>query len=53
VRQPDLFTIPKAGRGPHVTENAHAGDLVLTPEELALLDGAFPLGRRRSGVPIL
>lgn len=53
VRNPIVFAIPKAVRLEHVEANARAGDLVLTEEEIAAIDRAFPLGRRRRGVPTL
>jgi diketogulonate reductase-like aldo/keto reductase len=48
VREPGLFTIPKAGRAEHVRENAAAGDLRLTADDVRRLDAAFPRGRRRA-----
>ena len=53
VRRPSLFTIPKASRPDHTTENAGAGDLRLTEAELARIDGAFPLGPRPRTLPVL
>jgi len=53
VRRPPLFAIPKAARPEHAEENAGAGDLELTEDEIARLDQAFPLGPRRRGVPTL
>ena len=53
VRRPALFTIPKAGRPDHVAENAGAGDLQLTPAELARIDEAFPLGPPPRELPTL
>jgi diketogulonate reductase-like aldo/keto reductase len=44
VRRPTLFTIPKASATGHVEENARAGALRLTPDEMARVDAAFPLG---------
>jgi diketogulonate reductase-like aldo/keto reductase len=44
TRDPDLFTIPKASRVRHVEENVAAGDLVLTPEDVAEIDRALPRG---------
>jgi diketogulonate reductase-like aldo/keto reductase len=52
VRRPSLFAIPKASRAEHAAENAGAGDLPLTPAELALIDEAFPVGRRRE-LPVI
>jgi len=45
-----VIVIPKAGRAAHVRENSAAADLILTPEELAELDRAFP--RPRTAVPL-
>jgi diketogulonate reductase-like aldo/keto reductase len=53
VRQPGVFTIPKAGSVVHVEENAGAGDLELTADEIARIEAAFPLGRARRGLPML
>jgi len=53
VRRPSLFTIPKASRPDHTTENAGAGDLRLTEAELARIDRAFPLGPRPRTLPVL
>jgi diketogulonate reductase-like aldo/keto reductase len=53
VRRPSVFTIPKASTEQHVEENAAAGDLMLSAEEIAMVDAAFPGGGRRSGLPML
>jgi len=47
------FAIPKAASGTHVRENAAAGDVRLTPAEIAAIDGAFPARKRRGGLPTL
>lgn len=39
---PDVLAIPKAASPEHVRANRAAADVVLTPEELALLDRRFP-----------
>jgi len=52
VREPGLFTIPKAARAAHVAENAAAGDLVLSDDDVRRIDAAFPLGPWR-GLPTL
>ena len=52
VRSPGLFTIPKAAQAAHVAENAAAGDLVLSAEDVRRIDAAFPRGPWR-GLPIL
>ena len=53
VRRPSLFTIPKASTPEHVGENAGAGDLALSAEEVGRIDAAFALGSRRRGLPML
>jgi diketogulonate reductase-like aldo/keto reductase len=53
VREPGVFTIPKAGSVAHVEENAGAGDLELNPDEIARIAAAFPLGRPQRGLPML
>ncbi len=42
LRLPYVSAIPKAGTVEHVRENAAAVSLVLTDEDLADLDRAFP-----------
>lgn len=44
IRRPSLFTIPKAATPEHGVDNAAAGDLRLTAEEIRAIDQAFPLG---------
>ena len=53
VRRPSLFTIPKASSLEHVAENAEAGNLRLSKDELAWIDEAFPLSRHNRGLPVL
>ena len=53
VRRAGVFAIPKAARVEHALENAAAGELVLSAEEEARLDRAFPRGRPGRGVPVL
>jgi diketogulonate reductase-like aldo/keto reductase len=53
VRQPTLFTIPKASSPEHAAENAGAGELRLTETELSRIDQAFPLGPRTRSLPML
>ncbi|HEV7674270.1 MAG TPA: aldo/keto reductase [Candidatus Angelobacter sp.] len=43
VRRQSVFAIPKASTPEHAVENAGAGDLHLTEEEIARIDKAFPL----------
>ncbi len=53
LRDPRLFVIPKASGLGHVEENGGACRLALTDADLALLDGAFPRGRRPAALPML
>jgi diketogulonate reductase-like aldo/keto reductase len=52
LRNPEVFVIPKASSISHVTENAAAGALQLTDEEIAKIDAAFPLGKARRELPM-
>jgi diketogulonate reductase-like aldo/keto reductase len=47
------LAIPKASRCIHAEENAGAGALRLTKDELARIDATFPLGPKRRGLPML
>jgi diketogulonate reductase-like aldo/keto reductase len=42
MRRDDVIAIPKAGTAAHVRENRAAADLVLSEDDLARLDAAFP-----------
>ena len=53
TRQPCLFAIPKASTPEHAAENAAAGDLALSDEEIAPLDKAFPRGPKPRSLPML
>jgi diketogulonate reductase-like aldo/keto reductase len=46
------LTIPKASNPEHATQNAGAGHLRLSEQEIARIDAAFPRGRAR-GLPML
>lgn len=48
TRGPALFAIPKASDLAHVRENAGAGDLELSANEIGAIDQAFPGPRRRT-----
>jgi diketogulonate reductase-like aldo/keto reductase len=45
IREPNVFTIPKAATVAHVEENAGAGDLELDATDIAAIDAAFPVAR--------
>ncbi len=47
TRQPNVFAIPKASDLAHVRANAGAGELVLSDDDVAAIDAAFPAPRRR------
>jgi diketogulonate reductase-like aldo/keto reductase len=53
ARKAPLFAIPKASTTAHTEENAGAGELKLSADELARIDRAFPLGAPRREVPML
>jgi diketogulonate reductase-like aldo/keto reductase len=53
VRDPAVFAIPKAGDPKHAAENARAGDLMLSPEEIARIESAFPRGPKPRSLPML
>jgi diketogulonate reductase-like aldo/keto reductase len=53
TRGEGMFAIPKAERAEHVRENAAAGDLTLSPAEVAAIDAAFPVGRQTASLPTL
>ncbi len=48
LRSPGVFVIPKSSREEHVRENVAAAGLVLSPEEMTELEGAFPRGVKRA-----
>ena len=53
ARDPRVLVIPKAATVAHVEENAAAGELTLTVDELASLDAAFPRGRTPGALPVI
>ena len=53
LRQDGTIVIPKAARSEHVRENRGALDIVLTDEDLATLDRAFPPPKGRSSLGML
>jgi len=53
TREPINFTIPKSSTVAHVEQNAVAGELRLDAAEIAAIDEAFPVRRRRGGLPTL
>jgi diketogulonate reductase-like aldo/keto reductase len=53
TREPQLFAIPKASTAEHAADNAAAGELVLSDDEIASLEKAFPRGARPRSLPML
>lgn len=48
TRKDAVLAIPKASKAGHAADNAGAGDLTLTAEEIEKIGRAFPLGRPKS-----
>jgi diketogulonate reductase-like aldo/keto reductase len=53
TREPNLFAIPKASSAEHAADNAAAGDLTLSAEDITALDRAFPRGPKPRSLPML
>jgi diketogulonate reductase-like aldo/keto reductase len=53
TREPSVFAIPKASTPEHAAENAGAGDLVLSKDEIAAIDKVFPRGPKPRSLPML
>ncbi|WFU22823.1 aldo/keto reductase [Bradyrhizobium sp. CB1717] len=53
TRATTVSAIPKASSAEHAAENAAAGNLVLTKEEISALDAAFPRGPKPRSLPML
>jgi diketogulonate reductase-like aldo/keto reductase len=53
TRQPSVFAIPKASTAEHAADNAAAGELSLSRDEIAALDKAFPRGPKPRSLPML
>jgi diketogulonate reductase-like aldo/keto reductase len=53
TRDPQVFAIPKASSPEHAADNAAAGELVLSNDEIAALDTVFPRGPKPRGLPML
>ena len=53
TRASNVFTIPKASSAEHAAENAAAGDLVLSDDDIAALDQAFPRGPKPRSLPMI
>jgi diketogulonate reductase-like aldo/keto reductase len=53
ARRQSVFAIPKASSPEHVAENAGAGGLRLSEDEIERIDKVFPLGPRPRSLPML
>jgi len=53
TRRKFVFAIPKASSAQHAAENAAAGDIVLSAEDIAAIEKAFPLGKEPSSLPMI
>jgi diketogulonate reductase-like aldo/keto reductase len=53
TRETFVFAIPKASSQEHSADNAAAGKLTLSNDEIAALDKAFPRGPRPRSLPML
>jgi diketogulonate reductase-like aldo/keto reductase len=53
TRNPAVFAIPKAASAKHAADNAAAGKLTLSEDEIAALDKTFPRGPKPRGLPML
>jgi diketogulonate reductase-like aldo/keto reductase len=52
MRHGTVISIPKATTPAHVRENAVAGDIVLTAEDLAEIDARHPPPRNKQGLDV-
>ncbi|MFC0242430.1 aldo/keto reductase [Rhodopseudomonas telluris] len=53
IRRPSVFAIPKAADPAHAADNAEAGTLRLSDDDLAAIDEAFPRGPEPASLPML
>ena len=53
TRKSNVFAIPKAADPQHAVENAGAGNIVLTADEIAAVDKAFPMGKPPRSLPMI
>jgi diketogulonate reductase-like aldo/keto reductase len=53
TRDPLAFAIPKASSVAHAAENAAAGELELDDDDIRRIAAAFPVRKRRGGLPSL
>jgi diketogulonate reductase-like aldo/keto reductase len=53
IRHPSVFAIPKSGNTKRAVENAAACDIVLSAEDIAAIDRAFPRGPAPRSLPMI
>lgn len=53
LSKPQVVAIPRTGNKQHAIENAKMRDIVLTSEELSLIDKAFPKPRRKMPLDVV
>jgi diketogulonate reductase-like aldo/keto reductase len=53
TRDPDVFTIPKAGDPEHTRENSGSSGWTFTPEQVGMIDRAFPAPARDTPLGML
>ncbi len=53
TRRPSVLTIPKASSAAHAADNAGAGKIDLTEQDIEVIDKAFPRGREPHSLPML
>lgn len=53
LAQPNVVAIPRSGNAVHTLENAAAAQIILTAEDVARLNKAFPAPRRREPLDIM
>ncbi|WP_295851239.1 aldo/keto reductase [Tardiphaga sp.] len=53
TQRPSVLAIPKASSEAHAADNAAAGTLLLSPDDIAGIDRAFPRGREPASLPML
>jgi len=49
----DVFAIPKAAQVARALDNAAAAEIILSDEDVAAIDAAFPPGPERPGILVL
>ena len=53
LRHPQVISIPKTGDAVHVHANAAAAGIILTPQDLAEIDAAYPAPKRATPLAML